>query len=133
MQGDLFCFCVQTDRKLRFFKLLWFVQSQFGSACKQVRFPASRNLSLELTALATWNYGEESTQIFLKRPADRKKPCQQTRNNLSKCKRYKSKRYKIIANYPRWQPEISRKEQGEQRKQSSVHSVNTSYKFLTVI
>ena len=37
-----------------------------------------------------------------------------------------------MVNYPRWQPEIWRKEKGEQRKQSSVHSVNT-YKYLPII
>ena len=94
MQRDLFCYCVQTDGKLRSFKLLWFVQSPFGSGRKQVRFRASRNLSSELTALATWYHGQETSQIVLKRPANRKKPCWQTRNNLSECKRYKSKRYK---------------------------------------
>ena len=73
MQRDLFCFCVQTDRKLRYFKLLWSVQSLFDSGSKQVRFCASTNLSSELTGLATSNSAEESTQIFLERPVDRKK------------------------------------------------------------
>ena len=94
MQRDLLCFCVQIDQKLWSFKLLWFVQSPFGNGCKQVRFRASKNLSSELRALATWSYAEESAQFFIKSTADRKKPCWQTRNNLSKCKRYKSKQYK---------------------------------------
>ena len=53
MQRNLFNFCVQTDQKLLCFKLLWFVWTPFDSSCKQVRFRASRNLSSELTALAS--------------------------------------------------------------------------------
>ena len=39
----------------------------------------------------------------------------------------------LTMNYPRWQPEIWRKEKGEQRKQPSVQSVNTSYKYPPII
>ena len=66
MQSHLFCFCVQTDRTLRSFKLLWFVYSPFDSGYKQVRFRASRNLSSELTALATWNSSEEVSKSVSK-------------------------------------------------------------------
>ena len=74
MQRDIFCFCVETDRKLQWFKLLF---------CNRVQLAVVVNKS-GFVHPETWNQnwqhqlpetlaGEESIQIFLKRPADRKK------------------------------------------------------------